>query len=1167
MKNFYTFLLLLLIGNFGFGQIIYDADFSTSGGFDHNNGNPPATGPQTFNGGNYIIGYDSTPSTDGSGNYFRSDGTLLESADFGGAAYFETNSIDISGQSSFSIAAIASTFGSSVFNGANEQFTWSYIIDSGTPVSGPNITSDGSLNSPASWTDIPVTGNFLVVRFDFNINGGGDGFEVTQVEVTGVPSISNDTDTEVLEPTSQVAAATVIAANVTTNGTAFDAFGFDIEDQGTADGLPTNVTSMRFVPGPNNTADWTDAIQGVTLLDGNVVSYTPTTSISDTEIILTFGSAIAIPDNTTLEFLLGLYLNTSNIVDGNVIQLQIDATSSGFAADASGSSFSDPFTHGDVVGNNIIIDIDATLLSFTEQPTDVFIDTITSPSVTVAYTDINGNVDIDYTGFGFDISLTTDGNFDVSATTIVEAVNGIATFSNLIFDTLGSGIKLTATDDSTFIVGTYDSDLFNVIIVPSIPSLIITEVADPGDNAAQGRFVELYNNGVNPIDLAAENIYFVRQANGSGIGSAALIGTIDPGCVYVISGSTNFSSAYGYTSDFFSGFLSGNGDDGYFIYYGGDETTGTLLDAYGELGQDGTGELWEYENSRATRNNPKTTSPNATWTASEWTISSADVIDMTPGALENEYRYAGVWKPSDPNGVSTISEDMVIVSGNAIINTNTSTNSVFVKPEASITIDPSITLTIDAVEGMTLNSTSDSYSSLILDGAILGTIKYQRFVNANSVGNDLISPPLSGETWTDFLSSDTNATDLLDDGNTSPTTYAFSPFDKTVDDFVNYTDATSATLDSGIGYRAGTNAGTTLTFTGSVPTTPISVNITDTGAIYPDWNLIGNPYPSYISIADFLNYETAPGIKNIDILEDISGIYGYDGSASNGWDVITLANAGARLMTPGQGFFVAADDADVASYDITFDTSMRATGSDDDFILGRNTNILTFLDLEISTSNERYKTEFYFNDNASLGIDAGYDATLLGRTAPSFALYSHLVQDNTGLPMALQVLNTSDLADVIIPLGVNANQGEQLSFSLREITLPTTVDVFLDDNVANTSTLLNTSDYILTPTVSLNGTGRFYLRVTNGSLSTPENTLNNLSIFTNKDAQTIVIDGQLLENTMVKIYDIQGRIVSKTILSISNQHQNINVSHLSTGIYVLKLENTSQNRTEKVIIN
>ena len=383
------------------------------------------------------------------------------------------------------------------------------------------------------------------------------------------------------------------------------------------------------------------------------------------------------------------------------------------------------------------------------------------------------------------------------------------------------------------------------------------------------------------------------------------------------------------------------------------------------------------------------------------------------------YTFTGTWSPSDPNGTSTINDDIIVASGDAVISSTTAIKTVTVNPGASITVNTGTTLTVD--DTMTLESVSDSYSSVINDGTITGNVKYERYVNANSGGNDLISPPLSGETWASFLASDTNAADLLDNGLTSPTTYAFAPFNKPSNVYVNYTDATAATLESGTGYRAATDLGTTLTFTGSVLATAVTVNITDDGANHPDWNLVGNPYPSYLNMFDFLNHEvgsTGSGVYNYQLLEDLSGIYGYDGDASGGWNVTTLSDASdGRLMAPGQGFLVAANDAQVAGYNLTFDTNMRRTGSSDDFIAGRDANpALTYFKLNASNATNNYSTRFYFNEEASQGADHGYDGKVWG-TPPNFALYSHLVQENEGLAMALQALHPSDMMDVRYSVG------------------------------------------------------------------------------------------------------------------------------------------------------
>ncbi len=67
---------------------------------------------------------------------------------------------------------------------------------------------------------------------------------------------------------------------------------------------------------------------------------------------------------------------------------------------------------------------------------------------------------------------------------------------------------------------------------------------------------------------------------------------------------------------------------------------------------------------------------------------------------------------------------------------------------------------------------------------------------------------------------------------------------------------------------------------------------------------------------------------------------------------------------------------------------MRATGTDDDFIAGRNSNSLVFLKLNVSNATKNYNTDFYFNDNATLSLDQGYDAIIWNDIPPSFSVYS-----------------------------------------------------------------------------------------------------------------------------------------------------------------------------------
>ena len=145
--------------------------------------------------------------------------------------------------------------------------------------------------------------------------------------------------------------------------------------------------------------------------------------------------------------------------------------------------------------------------------------------------------------------------------------------------------------------------------------------------------------------------------------------------------------------------------------------------------------------------------------------------------------------------------------------------------------------------------------------------------------------------------------------------------------------------------------------------------------------------------------------------------------------------------------------------------------------------LILFLKLNLTGSSGNFVTDIFFTEFSSQGLDPGYDASLLGREAPAFSVYSLLVQDDTGIPFAIQALGENDYTDITVPLGVNANQGEQLTFSISESALPNTVDVYLEDNVTNTFTLLNSGDYILTPSENLNGSGRFFLNFTKTSFT------------------------------------------------------------------------------------
>ncbi len=211
------------------------------------------------------------------------------------------------------------------------------------------------------------------------------------------------------------------------------------------------------------------------------------------------------------------------------------------------------------------------------------------------------------------------------------------------------------------------------ITVLEKPLLLISEVADPsGDGADIYRFVELYNAGANAINLAADGWHLSKQVNGGTWSDVELTGTIAADSTWVVANSAaDFQDAYGLAPDQSSSSIGGNGDDAYFLYYGGDHENGILIDIHGAFDTDGTGTPWDYEDSRANRN-IAVLQPNTTWTASEWTITSpATINDMTPGThgpaprfenLRDEFVFLGDDLSLTVTAVNTVKTDVITLS-------------------------------------------------------------------------------------------------------------------------------------------------------------------------------------------------------------------------------------------------------------------------------------------------------------------------------------------------------------------------------------------------------------------------------------------------------------------------------------------------------------------------
>ena len=68
--------------------------------------------------------------------------------------------------------------------------------------------------------------------------------------------------------------------------------------------------------------------------------------------------------------------------------------------------------------------------------------------------------------------------------------------------------------------------------------------------------------------------------------------------IYLASESTQFTNWFGFVPDYTGGAFNINGDDAIELFYTADNgSSWTVIDVFGDIDTDGTGESWEYQDS------------------------------------------------------------------------------------------------------------------------------------------------------------------------------------------------------------------------------------------------------------------------------------------------------------------------------------------------------------------------------------------------------------------------------------------------------------------------------------------------------------------------------------------------------------------------------------------
>jgi hypothetical protein len=444
-----------------------------------------------------------------------------------------------------------------------------------------------------------------------------------------------------------------------------------------------------------------------------------------------------------------------------------------------------------------------------------------------------------------------------------------------------------------------------------------------------------------------------------------------------------------------------------------------------------------------------------------------------------------------------------------------------------------------------------SGASLVSQSTFNGTITSERnILNTNWY---LISSPVVGQDIDTFAAAEGLAV-----GSTPITNRGLGDYNNSTPGWEYYQVGATGTGNFISGDARAIKLATAgdIAFTGTMPDTnaSIAINSNTNG-----FNLIGNPYTSYLALN--INASAPDDLleqNSSSLTETTAWLFNQ---ATGSYDEVNSATP-AFYLAPGQGFFVSSN----GNKTFLFGNAQKSHQNADSFQKTATTR--PEINLVVNNGTVTRDTDIFYIDGTTTGFDNGYDSSIFGGnfSENKLTVYTHEVTNGNGKKLGIQSLPNSDLETMVIPVGIIAEANKEITFSANVANLPAGLKVFLEDRNTNTFTRLDelNSKYKVTLTEAANEIGRFYLHTKSSALSTETVPLENVSIY-NADKSTLRIVGLSQGKSTIKMFNVLGKQVLNATFN-SNGVSEINVSQLSTGVYIVQLENEAGSLNKKIVL-
>jgi hypothetical protein len=475
---------------------------------------------------------------------------------------------------------------------------------------------------------------------------------------------------------------------------------------------------------------------------------------------------------------------------------------------------------------------------------------------------------------------------------------------------------------------------------------------------------------------------------------------------------------------------------------------------------------------------------------------------------------------------------------------NWSTNTLPANNNAVVVIPSGLDTYPTATGPVSVNSViMNSGSSLIAEDTFIGALTYNRTLIDDW---HLIASPVVGETIENMYLKN----NFIQAGNGD---IGLAPYQHDSNTWGFYKDTSTGAITSGQGYSSKLASLGDVSFTGTMATTDI--DITSFGRTI-DYNLVGNPYPSYIKIESFLN-DNSDSLEEMTLWMDRFDIL----EGKRVYKPISLASS-LEYITPAQGFFVRPKESTV----LYFRESMQSHQAE---YTSEKTSSSERPEVKLLMTNGisiKY-TDIFYIEGTTTGFDNGYDSSIFNSTA-SFSLYTNTIINKAGRKLAIQSLPNSDYESMVVPVGITADADKEITFSATVINLPAGIKVYLEDRELNVFTELVTSDtnvYKVNLAAAVNGVGRFYLHTLQKVLDVSDvPILTNIKIYKTTNTNLRIV-GLSEGAKALKLYNIIGQEIMSTSFN-ANGVKDIALPNLSKGVYSIQLKIGSEIIRQKIFL-